>query len=339
MSDFDAFYRAAKIIMDPNISSLQVYNSDALNSAFHGVSDENITFQYRYSMFATYLIAPLALFNYREAEAILTFLNLFCYAVSMFIILKAFGASKRSFLYPYAISFLWMPFIKNIQFGQINAILFLFMTVAIVLARNNRYLLSGILLAIASLFKPFFLAITMVLCIKNWRIIIGYLATIILALMLPGTVSWFNSFLWPPHPFFCYSAAYSYLGQLNEHYFVIYAMSIGIITALIAYRNRQLDFFAIASLAIPGGLLAMPVLEPNHLTILIFCYAFFIYQKSNIKEKILVAVSFLMIYLGSCSVYGGKLIYVGLVILWIAMAYMVTKVGKLSFKKEITDAI
>lgn len=330
MSEFAVYYRAGKIVLDPTIQNTQIYNWEDRNLARYGVPYDNIPTQYRYSMFATYLIAPFSLINYRISEAIFIFLNLLCYATSIYVLLKSFGARKRWLFYPVMASFLWMPFIQNIRYVQINAILLLIMTIAIVAARREKYILSGVLLAVATLFKPFFLAVTMVLCIKNWRIVVGYLPVIILALMLPGTNLWFKSFLWPPHPFSCYSALYSYLGYFNEYYFLICALAIGFITALITYRNRQLDFFTLSSFGIVGAFLTMPIIEGNHLTILIFGYINFLFMESSIREKLFTGISFILIFLGSYSIYGASLMYIGLLVLWAIMAYMVVKYGEMS---------
>jgi len=246
--------------------------------------------------------------------------------------LKSYGAKNRWLVYPLALSLLWIPFIKNIQFGQINAILLFFMTMAIVFARNNRYVLCGVLLAVATLFKPFFLAVTMVLIIKNWRILVGYLPVLFMALMLPGTSLWLDSFFWPPHPFFCYSALYNYLGTINNYYFYFYAVGIGMLTAFITYRSRHLAFFTLASFGLVGAFLAMPVLEANHLTILIFCYIWFLFQRSSFKEKAIVGISFLLINLGSLSIYGGGSIFAGLIIMWIVMAYTLIHYDNASVK-------
>lgn len=147
-SDFPTIYRAAKIVMTNESPAVDIYRIDDVDTAKYDIPENKLFTPYKYSMFATYLFSPLALFPYYYANAIMIFINIICYAISVLLILHAGGATGRRLLYPFALSFLWMPFFANIIFTQTNSILLLVITIAVPQAAKNKYVLTGILLAV-----------------------------------------------------------------------------------------------------------------------------------------------------------------------------------------------
>lgn len=335
-TDFPAYYRAAKIIMDNNVPNMDIYRTDDLNIVQYGIPENEQFVAYRYSMFATYLIAPLALFSYDTANAIMIFINIILYLAAVFLILRLCGAKGRWLFYPLLLASYWMPFIENIIWNQVNGIIIFLVALAIVLMSDNKIIRAGICLAIASLFKPFVLPITMVLCLKNWRITISYTTFLCAALfLLPGAGEWYQSFLWPPHNYFCYSAVYHLLGGL---YFWVYAAAVGMITALITFYNRNQDYLAVASLAMPAALLAMPVLEVHFPTILILSFIYIITHKMSTRIYFMAIISYILIYIGSSTTiivalskptqFSGPILYLGVLLLWLLMIRVITDKGK-----------
>lgn len=318
-TDFASFYRAASIALDDSRPVSDIYRIDDRNIAQYNMPDNEHFVEYRYSVFATYLISPLAILDYDTANAAMIFINIICYAIAVILLLRARGAQGRWFLYPLALSVLWIPFIQNIRWGQVNAIILLLVTLAVLQARKNSFFVPGILLAVATLIKPFVLAITMVLLIKNWRIVIGYISLISIALLLPGTREWLYSFLWPPHSYFCYSAVYRYLENLGPYYFWIYAAIIGLTTAAITFYHHRQDYLSITALAVSAALLAMPVLEIHHPVVLIFAFTSLVTQRMPNVLRGLTVISFILISMGSATLNGGYILYLGIFILWLIM--------------------
>jgi len=335
-TDFPAYYRAAKIIMDDAVPDTEIYRTDDLNIVQYGIPESEKFVAYRYSMFATYLIAPLAFFSYDTANAIMIFINIILYLTAVFMILRLCGAKGRWLLYPLLLSFCWMPFIENLIWNQVNGIIIFLIAIAVVLLPNNKWVTAGVCLAVASLFKPFVLPITMVLCIKNWRIGISYLAFLAAALfLLPGTREWYMSFLWPPHTYYCYSAVYHLLGGIC---FWVYAAAVGGLTALVTFFNRTQNYVVVTSLAMPAALLAMPVMEVHFPTILILSFILIISRRPRVAVCLLTAISFVLIYIGSSTTilialskpvdYTVTMLYLGVLALWLAMIKMIIDRGK-----------
>lgn len=320
LTDFGSFYRTGHIVLDDTRPVTDVYMDDDPDISKYGIPDNEVFILFRYSMLAAYTFAPLAWFSYDTANAIFIFANIVAYILSVVLVLHAGGAKERWFVYPLLFSLFWMPFIQNSRWGQSNAIITLFVTLGILGAYRNRNLSAGITLAVATLFKPLALAITMVLCLKNWRIAISYVVLISTTLIvLPGAMEWFHSFLWPPHPWFCYSAIYLLLNPLSPYYFWIYALSIGGITAFVTYTNRYKDYLVIGSLAIPAALLATPVLEIQYPTLMIFTYAFLITRNPPIGVKLLSTASFIIITAGSLTTQTPWVLFAGIFVCWVAM--------------------
>lgn len=321
-TDFPSFYRAAKIALNSQETITDVYRLDDQDTSKYQIPANEHFVEYRYAVLATYLIAPLAWLDYNNANALMIYINIICYVLAVMLILRKRGAQGRWFLYPLAIACLWMPFIQNIRWSQINSILLLLITLAVLQLNRKRYCTAGFLLGLATLFKPFILAVTLVLLLKNWRIVPGYIGVVIAALLLPGTNEWLHSFFWPPHPYFCYSYAYRYLSQWGAGYFWILAVGIGLTTAYVAFLNRRREYLALVSLAIPAALATTPVLEVSHPTILIIAFAFLIKEQVPKWLLNLAAISAALIYAGSSTLEGGAELYAGIFMFWFTMMFV-----------------
>ena len=323
-TDFPAFYRAAMIIMDPNIPNENVYDvADPIN--MYNIPEEFV--QYRFSLPAAYLISPLALLPYSSAKAVMTLINILAYAVSVIVLLRFVNASGRRFVWPLAFSFLWMPFLRDIGFVQVNSILLIFITIAVFMAIKDRPLATGMFLGTAALFKMFPIAIAMVLGLKNWRIFTSCVLMFSLALILPGSKEWFASFAYTSFRTEFYSVIYMWLKGYNILLYVVYVALVGGITALVAHRFKYYNYPVLTSLAIPAVLLTMPIIEYFHLVLLIFPYVYLLTQRLPVIYTIFLMISLIVIFSGGFLFPGyiitSYLIIIGLFILWVTIISLI----------------
>lgn len=319
-TDFPAFYRAAKVIQDNDVPNTSVYEVDVTTNKYNIPEPlEN----YRFSMLIAYLMYPLALLPYNAAKAIMIALNFLAYGFSMVIILYLKKASGRWYIYPLALSFLWMPFIHDIRFVQVNSILLFLVTLSILLANKNRPFIGGGILGLAALFKVFPIAIAMVLGIKNWRIFVSCAATFCVALLVPGTKEWFSSFSYTSFMDKFYSVIYQALKENSIVLYGVYVCIIGSLTALTAYRCRESDYLSLAALAVPATLLTMPVIEYYHLVLLILPYIVIVFLNNNTCNKIMLTSSLIIFYtagfLFPFSYITNYFVACGLLLLWICI--------------------
>lgn len=319
-TDFPAFYRAAKVIHDRDVPNTSVYEVDVTTNKYN-IPEAFV--HYRFSVLIAYLMSPLALLPYNVAKAIMIAINFLAYGFSMVIILHLKKASGRWFIYPLALSFLWMPFVHDIRFVQVNSLLLFLITLSVLFASKNRPFIGGAILGLAALFKVFPIAIAMVLGIKNWRIIVSCAAIFGVALLFPGTKEWFSSFAYTPFLEKLYSVIYLALKDNSIVLYGIYVSIIGGVTALKAYCCRNCDYLSLTALAIPATLLTMPVIEYFHLVLLILTYTVFIFFNITIYYRIMAAVSFIFVYLAGFlfpfSYLTNYIIPFGLILLWIPL--------------------
>lgn len=318
-TDFPAYYRAARIILDPSIPNTQIYeDSDPTNR--YNIPEKYVP--YRYSMAITYLLAPFGLLPYTTSKTIFGVLNILVYLLSIGIILRRYKVAEKYLFRYLALSFLWLPFMWNFSSVQINVFMLLLITLAVFSAKDNRPTWCGILIGFAALIKFFPIAIAAVLSLKNWRIFAVSAVTFGLALLFPGTKEWFASFSYPLHNVECYSAIYKVFG---ERIFYAYAFIIAESTAIFALINRNLDYEKLAAVAIPAVMLTSPVLEAHHPVIMMFSLTYFFANKETLPKWFIITliVSVIFISIGcvldnSTYIYNFSLI-AGLFIIWIGV--------------------
>jgi hypothetical protein len=321
-SDFPVFYYAANTILDPNVPNTSVYDIDT-NNRYSMPEAMGKNHVFLFSMPGAYIMAPLALMSYFRAKSVMIFINILMYLAATLIALRIGGASGRWFAYPLALLCLWPPFVQNLRHGQINAILLFLIAVAVLAATKNSPVLSGVFLAIATLFKLFPIAIAMVLGIKNWRIFVSCVVVFGVSFLIPGSLKWFHAIsnIYP-----AYNPIYQWLKQFNPSLFFIFAAAIAGITALIIYKVKGTNYPLITSLAIPAVFLTMPIIEYYHLTLLTFSYAYLIASLKRFNRLILTSY-FLSIILISIpffhikSVSSKSFVLLGLFVFWGALAY------------------
>lgn len=276
-TDFPYTYYAANTILDPNTKNEAIYTLNIYNK--YGIPEEEIGNQnsIRYSILAVCLLAPLAFLPYYAAKSVMIFLDIAAYITGVAIILRMTKNSGRYFLYPLALSCLWIPFLNSIVHVQVNGLLLLLIATAILAVDNDRPFFSGVLLAIASLFKLFPIMIAILLGIRNWRVVTGCIAAIIISFFIPGSLQWLSllSTVNPADvPTEFYTAAYLWLGSYSLLLFAFYSGCIGIITAIVAYYSRNSDYLLVTSFGILAAFIMMPLVEYHHLTLLILPYIY-----------------------------------------------------------------
>lgn len=149
-TDFAAYYRAASIILDKDVPDVTIYETEDPNNRYN--IPEAFVY-YKYSMLVAYLMAPLALLPYESARAIMTLTSILAYCLSIRIIFILSGFRERWFIWLLAISFLWIPFLQDIGFVQINSILLFFIMLAVLYISHKRFLAGGAILGIAALIR------------------------------------------------------------------------------------------------------------------------------------------------------------------------------------------
>jgi hypothetical protein len=322
-TDFPVFYRAAAIILDPSTPNGSVYSTVGIDK--YALPEQTESNAYIYSMAAAYILAPLALMPYFVAKASLIFVNIIAYFFAVTIVMRLVGASGRWFLYPLALSFIWLPFDENLIFGQINAILLLLVTLAVLAAFRKRPALAGVLLALAALFKIFPLAIAMVLGLKNWRILAACAVTFGMSFLIPGSGQWLAAManIYSGG----YTDIYQYFSQFGPIWFWLYAGTLGGLTALITYHSKSADYPLVASLAIPAALLAMPIVEFYHFTMLIFPFIYLLAICKTHKVFIVMLILSIATICSSVAVDVQPIQFAGLFTLWLVAAIFLWRFG------------
>ncbi len=209
------------------------------------------------------------------------------------------------------------------RYGQVNGILLFLIALAVLAATKNHPTLCGILLAIASLFKLFPIAIAMVLGIKNWRIFASCIVAFCVSFLIPGSLKWFQGIknihggLSAP--------MYFWLKQFGLAWFWVYAAIIAGFSAFIIYRAKSTNYPLFTSFAIPTALLTMPIMEYNHLTLLAFSYSYIIVTTKRSSYLMLTAIIFSFILINISRFFFSllylKIIVFGLFVFWGAFAH------------------
>jgi hypothetical protein len=269
-SDFPVFYAAGKTILEPQTPASSVYDVGKLSSYTVPEASEGEK-KFIYSVAAAYLLAPLALLPYFAAKATMIFVNVVLYLAAIALILKFHSVAARRVTYTLLLAWLWFPFVQGIREGQVNAIILFLIILAAYTATKQRSMLSGLLLAVAALFKLFPLVIALALGVKDRRIPAYCTLFFVASFLIPGSLKWFAAI----GNIYKADSMLTYLlfnGSPLAWMSLLYAAGIAGYSALIAYRFRCVDNLTLVAFLIPAVLLLMPVLEYDHMTLLIASY-------------------------------------------------------------------
>lgn len=313
-ADFPVFYHAACIILDPDVPNEMVYN--LANYSNYPIPESTDSVTYAYSMAAAYVMSPLALMPYFTAKTLFIFMDIVAYLTALAIVIRHLRIDSRLTVYILSLSLCWVPFIIDIFFGQLNSTIFLLIVLASYYATEQKPNWAGVLLGIAALFKLFPFAIAMVMGLKNWRIFAACLGVIAVSFMIPGSFHWIPS-LAGISPLGS-SEIYSYLNQYGLYWFWAYATVVGLITALIVGRSKNLDYFGSISIAIPAIFITMPVIEFYHLTSLVLTCLCLLVAIRNEKWFVAILVACMAVfYLFAEAVHVNTAVLIAIFALWI----------------------
>ena len=284
-SDFTILYSAAHAVLDGK--SVYDLNLAETYPVPEPLEKKNL---FIYSMPSAYLLSPLAFLDYYTAKAAMIFLNIVLYIAGVAIILRN-KVSGRWFTYPLLFSLMWFPFIQGIRSGQVNAIIFFLLVIAVYYAEKEHYGAAGFFLAFASLFKLFPIGIAFALGLKHWRITAYCILFFCASLLIPGSLQWFaaigNIYVTDFMPTYFFFKE----GNLIS---LLYGLAIMAYTGFIIIQYRDADTFLLVAFAIPAIFLLMPIVEYHHLTLLIFSYAVML-NNSDRKDLIIMLATFLLL--------------------------------------------
>ena len=278
-TDFPLYYYVASTILDPKASNEDVYRYPEDRGNKYSIPEKTqVRDPYLYSIPAAYFLAPLALIPYYTAKTTMIFLNMAAYLFAVATILKLSNVSSREITWGMAISCLWLPFLHTLVYAQINSLIFSLVALAVLAVTRGYPYLCGALVAFASLFKLFPLAIALVLGLRNRRVLVGFSVVFGASFLFPGSTKWIstmsnfvNEEVRLP--------TYLWLKSVNPVLVYLYPVLIGTVTALITIISKDDDYPLLASFAIPAVFLAMPRLGYYHLTLLVFTYGYLLASK------------------------------------------------------------
>ncbi|MEW6173462.1 MAG: glycosyltransferase family 87 protein [Bacillota bacterium] len=308
--DFSAYYYAAKVILDPQAPSNAVYDLDFARKNYCNYNIDAPLRPYIYSVAAAYIFAPIALLPFQAAKLIFNYICLALYIMAIAVTaIYANGPHKKQLLLLLTIALMWLPFLNGLTLYQINPLLLFILSVAVLAATRNHPVLSGVLLGFASLFKLFPLLIAMALGVKNWRIFTGCIVVFMTSFFIPGSFDWFPAI---SHITRNYTVFY----RLGYLWYGIYLGCVVAVMGVTFFRTRSENYGLISALSVPAVLLIMPIVEYNHLTLLIFSYIYIWINLTNWPGWFWAAatVSFLIIQVYKLCPYISYI--VGLLILW-----------------------
>ena len=278
-TDFPVYYYVASTILDPQASHEDVYRYPEDTQNKYSIPEKKEARDlFPYSIPAAYVFAPLALMPYYTAKTTMILVNMIAYVFAVATILRSSNATSREITWGTAISCLWLPFLHTLGYAQINALILLLVTSAVLAVTRGYPYVCGGLLACAALFKLFPLAIALVLGLRNRRILIGFSVVFGASFFVPGSTAWISTL----SNFMKEDVrlpTYLWLKSISPVLIYVYPAFIGIVTALIALFAKDDDYSLLTSFAIPAAFLAMPRLGYYHLTLLAFPYGYLFASK------------------------------------------------------------
>lgn len=310
--DFSAFYYAAKVVLDPQVPITEVYNPNPPSQLAQKYGINQPVKPYIYSIVVAYILTPLTMFSYQTAKVVWNLLNIALYLVAIMIPIRLGRASGVYFYLLIILGLIFAPFLRNQYWMQTSVFVFFLVSWAVYLMTKGRIYISGIILGMATLIKIYPIAVAMVLLFKNWRITLTTLTVILVSFLIPGSLNWMKAI---PNVGKYYSEGYILLGP---NLFIAFVTLVILTTALMAYRFRDLDYPALASLAIPAGIIILPVIEYHFLTVLMFPMLYILPLHKDdllwLKIAILVSITIISMWLK----------FPGTLVLWCAISRWIT---------------
>lgn len=276
-TDFPILYRAGRLAMTPGFVSEQLYDPARLRSipvpepTTAGVDEHS---RFVWPAIAARLLAGVAWLPYYPAKATMLALSILSYLWAIILFTSSLGAVRTALRWVLALAWMWPPFVETVLLAQINSFILLFVVLAVVAAKKGSPSLSGLSLAAASMAKLFPMGLAVFLGFKDWRV--GLYALLFLGLALAGqpVAPWLNSMAqlgrWRSLPAMM-------LGGSNPLVVLLYSISILLAGAWVAQRRKQLGLEWLAVFGLVTVLLASPVYEYHHLTLLVIGYVYLLW--------------------------------------------------------------
>lgn len=180
--DFVPLYHSSRLISQGE----NIYNFDLLRKLILNDSNADTAIHYLYPPFLAVIIQPITSLALPQALVIWLLINSVAVVIAIAILLKKYlKTSFLTFLLGLLILYLYLPILQNLQLGQVNPLVFLFLSLGLILLINNKNYLAGITLGLASLIKIFpvvFLAYSLIM--KKWKIFFSGIFTIIIGCLL-----------------------------------------------------------------------------------------------------------------------------------------------------------
>ncbi|HLG36353.1 MAG TPA: glycosyltransferase family 87 protein [Bacteroidia bacterium] len=175
LNDFKVYYSAAQAFLN--------------GEKIYGVPFGLETGFYKYSPFVLLLFTPDSLLPY-EAAAIIHFIALSASAIACILVMnKILGRyvfqkqhEKENLLMSAAIVCIAIHLVRELHLGNVNVIILLLLAYALLFMLEEKYSLSGILIAFAVLLKPYFLVVLIpVILFRKWKVCLWFVSGLVLS--------------------------------------------------------------------------------------------------------------------------------------------------------------
>jgi Glycosyltransferase family 87 len=146
--------------------------------------------------FNAILFLPLSYLSYPTAFILWNLLNLFLYALLIYIVLRKFDLLQRDIVFRSFCLFLWYPFLCHILLGQSSIVLSVLIVGGYFLVRSGREATGAIFLACATLIKMFpgFLVLYF-LILRKWYGAVVMMVTVVAGLLLTCAIVGSENFI------------------------------------------------------------------------------------------------------------------------------------------------
>jgi hypothetical protein len=177
MNDFKVYYLAAEYFLEGK----KVYTATIGLDTGH----------YKYSPFILLLFTPFCLFNFTLASIIHYTIIALSAIAAIFIIhfilnkyVFQFQFNKKNLILSLSLLCILRQIFSELHLGNVNMILLLVLCLALLFALRNKYFLSGALIALAVLVKPYFIILGLpLLFYGHYKMIISIGLTLIMSLI------------------------------------------------------------------------------------------------------------------------------------------------------------
>jgi hypothetical protein len=321
-TDFPTLYRAGKLVLVRDLPLAAIYDQAVLNSIpvpEHLTARVASESRFVWPSIAAIPLATIAWLPYYPAKALTIFLNAVAYVWA--VLLCSRGVPNPSLRIRFvAVACLWLPFLTTLLFGQVNGLILLLAVVAGHAGSRGRWLISGAAVGFAAGLKVFPLGLGAFLGLMNLRIGVASVAFFGLLMIHQPLSPWLASMSVPiaAHPSFP-SLLLAPLSLALLTTYVVVVMAAGI---TMGWAGRRLGAQWLVAMGLVTILLASPMSEYYHLTVVVVAYAQFVLpgrsewagRASAVVSALFLTVAWFLPGVGRIA-----LCWLGLVMLWLGL--------------------